>query len=68
MPATFFTVVTFVANTWKFGKAVHDWVTDQPLKQDFKKFLSHLEHRRVLYAEWEYESMPAVTHSLSDIL
>ncbi|KLD69922.1 hypothetical protein [Xanthomonas pisi] len=68
MPATFFTVATFVANAWKFGKAVHGWATDQPLKRDFKKFLAHLEYRRVLYAEWQYESMPAVTHSLSDIL
>ena len=68
MPATFMTVVSFVANAWKFGKAVHGWATDQPLKQDFIKFLAHLEHRRVLYAEWQYESVPAVTHSLSDIL
>ena len=68
MPITFTTLVSAVANAWRFGKALHSWATDQPLKQDFSRFLAHLEHRRVLYAEWQYESMPAVLHSLSDIL
>ncbi len=68
MPITFSTLTSIIAGTWKVGKAVHSWVTDQPLKQDFQRFLASLEHRRVLYAEWQYESMPAVTHSLSDIL
>lgn len=68
VPILFTTLVSAVANAWKLGKAVHGWVTDQPLKQDFSRFLSCLEHRRVLYAEWQYESMPAALHSLSDIL
>ena len=68
MPITFSTLSTIIAGTWKVGKAVHGWVTDQPLRQDFQRFLASLEHRRVLYAEWQYENMPAVTHSLSDIL
>lgn len=68
MPITFTTLASAVANAWKFGKAIHSWVTDQPLKHDFSRFLTNLEHRRVLYAEWQYESMPAVLHSLSDIL
>ncbi|MDM8350887.1 hypothetical protein P8H27_18590 [Pseudomonas sp. sp1636] len=68
MPITFSTLSTAVAGTWKLGKAVHDWATNAPLKQDFERLLSSLEHRRVLYAEWQYESMPAVLSSLSDIL
>ena len=68
MPITFSTLSAFIAGTWKIGKAIHNWATDQSLKDDFERFLASLEHRRVLYAEWQYENMPAVTHSLSDIL
>jgi len=68
MPITFSTFSSAVAATWKLGKAVHDWVTNAPLRKDFESFLTCLEHRRVLYAEWQYESMPAVLASLSDIL
>ena len=68
MPITFSTLSSVIAGTWKIGKAIHSWATNQPLKDDFEKFLANLEQRRVLYAEWQYESMPAVTRSLSDIL
>lgn len=68
MPITFFDLAKAVAGMWKAGKAAHDWLTDQPLKADVRNFLASLEHRRVLYSEWKYESMPAVVHSLSDIL
>lgn len=68
MPITFSTLTSIIASTWKIGKAVHSWATNQPLKHDFQRFLASLEHRRVLYAEWQYETMPAITHSLSDIL
>ncbi len=68
MPITFATLCSAIASTWKIGKAIRNWVTDQPLKDDFARFMASLEHRRVLYAEWQHESMPAVTRSLSDIL
>ena len=68
MPIPFFKLASSVATTWKMGKAIYDWSTNAPLKRDTERLLSNLEHRRVLYAEWQYESMPAVLHSLSDIL
>jgi hypothetical protein len=68
VPILFTTIASSIANSWRLGKAVHSWFTDQPLKQDFSKFLTSLDHRRVLYAEWQCESMPAVLHSLSDVL
>lgn len=68
MPIMFSTLTSAVAATWKIGKSVYDWATNAPLRRDFEKFLSCLEQRRVLYAQWQYESMPAVLSSLSDIL
>lgn len=68
MPISFPTFASAVGATWKIGKAIYDWVTNDPLKDDFKKFLSNIERRKVLYAEWQYESMPAVLSSLSKIL
>jgi hypothetical protein len=68
MPITFNGLVSAIANTWKAGKTIHNWVTDAELKRDFEQFLSALEHRRVLYAKWEYENIHAVQASLSDIL
>jgi len=68
MPISFPTLASAVGATWKIGKAVYGWATNDPLKDDFKKFLSSLERRKVLYAEWQYESMPAVLSSLSKIL
>jgi hypothetical protein len=68
MPIPFDKFSAAVAATWKIGKAIYSWATDAPLKRDFEQFLASLEHRRVLYAEWQYESMPAVLSSLSDIL
>jgi hypothetical protein len=68
MPITFNGLVSIIANTWKGAKAIHNWATDAPLKQDFEQYLSALEHRRVLYAQWEYENIHAVLVSLSEIL
>lgn len=68
MPILFDKFSISVAAGWKIGKAVYDWITDAPLRRDYERFLSSLEHRRVLYAEWEYETMPAVLASLSDVL
>ena len=68
MPIPFYKFASAVGTTWKVGKAVYDWGTNAPLKRDVGRLLSSLEHRRVLYAEWQYESMPAVLHSLAEIL
>lgn len=68
MPITFTGLVSAISNTWKGAKALHNWATDAPLKQDFQQYLSALEHRRVLYAAWEYENIHAVLASLSEIL
>lgn len=68
MPISFDKFSAAAATTWKIGKAIYDWATNAPLKRDFERFLSKLEHRKVLYAGWEYESMPAVLASLDDIL
>jgi len=68
MPITFHWLVSIVANTWKGAKAIHNWATDAALKQDFERYLSALEHRRVLYVEWQYENTHAVLASLSEIL
>lgn len=68
MPIPFEKFSVAVAKAWKIGKAVYDWATDAPLRRDFERLLAELEHRRVLYAEWQYESVPAVLASLSDIL
>lgn len=68
MPISFSTLTSAIGATWKVGKALYDWITNDPLKDDFKRFLSSLEKREVLYAEWQYESMPAVLSSLSKIL
>jgi hypothetical protein len=42
-------------------------LTDASLRTDFEQYLSVLEHRRVLYAEWEYENTHAVLASISEI-
>lgn len=68
MPITFTGLVSAIANTWKGAKALHNWATDAALKQDFQQYLSALEHRRVLYAKWEYENIHGVLASLSEIL
>ena len=68
MPITFTGLVSAIANTWKGAKALHNWATDAALKQDFKQYLSALEHRRVLYAAWKYENIHGVLASLSEIL
>jgi len=68
MPITFNGFVATVANTWKAAKAFHNWITDADLKRDFEQYLYALEHRRVLYAKWEYENIHAVLASLSEIL
>ena len=68
MPVPFEAVSAAIAGAWKVGKGVHDWVTNAPLKKDYKSFLANLEYRKVLYADWQSESMPAVLVSLSDIL
>lgn len=68
MPITFTGLVSIVASSWKSAKAVHNWATDAPLRHDFEQYLAALEHRRVLYAAWEYENISAVLASLSEIL
>src|SRR4051794_2856605 len=68
MPITFSGLVSVVANSWKGLNAAHSWLTSAPLKADFEKYLAALEHRRVLYAQWEYENTHGVLASLSEIL
>jgi hypothetical protein len=68
VPIQFSTLVSMVANTWKGGQLLYNWATDAELKRDFVHYLSLLEQRRVLYAEWEYENIHAVLASLSQIL
>jgi hypothetical protein len=68
VPITFLGLVTAVSNTWKTAKPLYDWATDAALRNEFEKYLSALEHRRVLYAEWRYEDIGGVLSSLSEIL
>jgi len=68
MPITFGAFVSIVANAWKGASALHGRFINPPVKADFEKYLSALEHRRVLYAGWEYENTHAVLASLSEIL
>jgi hypothetical protein len=68
MPITFSGLVSVIANSWKGLNAAHSWLTNAPLKADFEQYLASLEHRRVLYVQWEYENTPAVLASLSEIL
>jgi hypothetical protein len=68
LPVTFETVSAGIAGAWKLGRGVHNWATNAPLRSDYRALLSSLEYRKVLYADWKSESMPAVLVSLSDIL
>lgn len=68
MPITFPGLVSMLSTAYRASKAGYDWLTDANLKRDFLAYLSELETRRVLYAEWRYEDMNAVLGSLDDIL
>ncbi len=68
MPITFSGLVSVIANAWKGANAVHSRLTNAALKSDFERYLAALEHRRVLYAAWEYENTHAVLASLAEIL
>jgi hypothetical protein len=68
MPITFHGLVSIVASTWKGAKAIQNWATDATLKRDFEQYLAALEHRRVLYVEWQYENVHGILASLSEIL
>lgn len=68
MPINLPNLVSAIANSYKIGRKVYDWLADTDLKNDFLAYLSDLETRRVLYEEWRYEDMGAVEGSLSEIL
>ena len=68
MPINFPNLVSTVAAGFQLGKVAYDWLTDATLKDDFKRYLSDLETRRVLYVKWQYEDIHGVLQSLSEIL
>ena len=69
MPITFSGLVSTVAAAWKGYETARRLLTgDTQLKTGFQNYLSALEHRRVLYAEWEYENIHAVIASLTEIV
>ena len=67
MTMTFAGFVSVVSKGYGAARSLHAWATDAALKKDFEGYLSFLEKRRVLYAEWKCESSTAVLGSLVDI-
>lgn len=65
---TFLGFVETIAALSNPGRAAYHWLSDAGLPKDFQGHLRELETRRVLYSEWRYEDVNAVTASLSEIL